>query len=194
MKSAGCFQQTFGTCSIFSCAAKRGDTVCVEGHCNCAPGACSYDGVCYDKCPKDTGGGCRFYECYAYRNSECSGWDGGYKCVCPEGSCSVNGVCLGGNATATKTTMMLAANGGLARSAREALGPVPEGLYAILDVLPDYDDPVLLTLVASAAIPSAVIAGMLFFIRRRRNGIMSTPLLSDDTQAESNVIHNEVVA
>jgi len=89
---------------------------------------------------------------------------------------------------------MLAANASLARSPREALGPVPEGLDAILDVLPDYDDPVLLILVASAAVPSAVIAGMLFFIRRRHNGIMSTPLLSDETQAESDTIHNEVVA
>jgi len=90
--------------------------------------------------------------------------------------------------------MMLAANVTFVDSPQEALGPVPEGLDAILDLLPDYDDPVLLTLIASATIPSAVIAGTFFFIRRRSNGIMNTPLLSDEAQAESKTMHHGIVA
>jgi len=43
-----CLRDTGGTCNIFGCSSKHGDTVCVSGHCLCLFGADESGGVCGD--------------------------------------------------------------------------------------------------------------------------------------------------
>lgn len=46
-----CTKDTGGTCSWFGCAASRGPTDCVSGHCLCKEGTCAVDGSCVSNTP-----------------------------------------------------------------------------------------------------------------------------------------------
>jgi len=89
-----CDADTYGSCSIQSCAVSRGATQCVSHKCLCKEGHCAQDGVCFPKpgyCQKDSGGTCSALSCSSSRGkADCKSG----KCLCQEGNCAWGGTCL----------------------------------------------------------------------------------------------------
>lgn len=95
-QSEGCNIQTGSTCSMFACKESRGATLCVDDLCQCAPGFCAKDGVCFpaspEQCGLDTGVLCSSSTgCPALLGSTVC-MQG--KCLCENGNCAWDGRCL----------------------------------------------------------------------------------------------------
>jgi CubicO group peptidase (beta-lactamase class C family) len=84
ISSEACPKATPGTCANVDCYSSRGPTNCVHDQCVCQYDACSYDGVCQERCGKITDGTCHFFGCNSDRQASC---DGG-RCVCGGGQCT----------------------------------------------------------------------------------------------------------
>jgi len=88
-----CQEDTYGTCSVFSCAESRGATKCSGGKCVCASGYCAKSGTCYPQagqCVTDSGGSCSVLSCKSSRGAtKCKSG----KCLCKTGGCAWKGKC-----------------------------------------------------------------------------------------------------
>jgi len=88
-----CEDDTFGSCSVFSCSESRGPTECKSHKCKCAPGHCAKNGACFAKknnCVLETAGTCSLLSCASSRgDSKCKSG----KCMCQLGNCAWKGKC-----------------------------------------------------------------------------------------------------
>jgi len=147
MKTSGCDRLTQGTCAYLGCNSCRGSTTCDGGVCRCKPGACMYNNVCWDKCPKSTGGFCRISECKAWRGAECSGLLAGSECLCGADKCStMAGKCVSPDATDVATALWA--------SQQTPVQPL-EGVALFIDQLPESNDPVWIAFLALGALLTA---------------------------------------